>query len=335
MQNLRFKKMLVTELYHGQGLGNQLFAYVTTRMLAHELGYDFGIDGRKNLGDPRVNDRGLYFIDLDLGIEPKGGESPPGGPPVKLPDGVKNYYVEHRHGAHTDSFLHTDIRLTDQGLFNLNDNTKIDGNLQSEDYFCGRLDLVKEWLKVKPEYEHMDTNGENICVMNFRGGDMVGNAGGFVPREYWDNAIQAMVKYNPNMQFCIVTDDVEAANEMLPEYPAYHNNMAWDYVAIKNARHVICSTSTFACFPLWTSETLEYCIAPKYWFHHNLSAGWWSLGCSIYSFVSHYMDRESNLFTPEECKKEWEEYMKEHPDLYDEGLYKDKIKPSNVNKVVV
>ena len=327
--------MLVTELYHGQGLGNQLFAYVTTRMLAHELGYDFGIDGRKNLGDPRVNDKGLYFIDLDLGIEPKGGESPPGGPPVKLPDGIKNYYVEHRHGAHTDSFLHTDIRLTDQELFNLKDNTKIDGNLQSEDYFCGRLDLVKEWLKVKPEYEHMDTNGENICVMNFRGGDMVGNAGGFVPREYWDNAIQAMVKYNPNMEFCIVTDDVEAANEMLPEYPAYHNNMAWDYVAIKNARHVICSTSTFACFPLWTSETLEYCIAPKYWFHHNLSAGWWSLGCSIYSFVSHYMDRESNLFTPEECKKEWEKYMKEYPDLYDEGLYKDKIKPSNVNKVVV
>ena len=27
--------MLATEFLHGQGLGNQLFAYVTTRVLAH------------------------------------------------------------------------------------------------------------------------------------------------------------------------------------------------------------------------------------------------------------------------------------------------------------
>ena len=123
-------------------------------------------------------------------------------------------------------------------------------------------------------------------------------------------AIDNMIKYNPKMKFAIVTDDVAAANTMLPEYPAYHDEIAWDYVAIKNARNVICSTATFACFPLWTSETLEYCIAPKYWFHHNLSQGWWSLGCSIYSYPSHYMDRSGNLFTPDECRVEWEEYKK-------------------------
>ena len=184
------------------------------------------------------------------------------------------------------------------------------GNLQSEEYFGDRLDLVKEWLKVKEEYEHTDTNGKNICVMNFRGGDMVGNAGGFVSRSYWINAIDNMLQYNPNMEFCIVTDDVKTANAMLPEYPAYHEDVAWDYIAIKNARNVICTTSTFACFPLWTSQTLEYCIAPKYWFHHNLSQGWWSLGCSIYSFPTYYMDREGNLFTPEQCMLEWEEYKK-------------------------
>lgn len=308
--------MLVTELYHGQGLGNQLFAYVVTRMLAEYHGYDFGIMGRENLGDPRHNDKGLYFMDLDLGKEVVGGSSPAGGPPSSLPDGIENYYREYRHAEDTDKNLRTDIRLTDKGLFNLKPNTKIDGNFQSEDYFCGNLDKIKEWLKVKEEYDHMDTNGENICVMNFRGGDMVGNAGGYVPRAYWDNAIKRMVEYNPNMEFCIVTDDVETANDMLPEYPAYHRDVAWDYCAIKNARHVIASTSTFACFPLWTSETLEYCIAPKYWFHHNLSAGWWSLGCSIYSFVSKYMDKNGLLYTPEECMLEWKEYMKQYPDLY-------------------
>lgn len=296
--------MLATEFIHGQGLGNQLFCYVTTRMLAHRLGYDFGIGGLRNAGDSRVNKKGFYFMDLDYGKE--------------VPEGLSRY-DEYRHGAWTDAQLRTDIRLTDKKLLSISDNIIIYGNLQSEEYFGDRLDLVKSWLRVKEEYEHMDTNGKNICVMNFRGGDMVGNAGGFVSRKYWDNAIQRMLEYNPSMEFCIVTDDVETANQMLPEYPAYHVDVAWDYVAIKNARNVICTTSTFSCFPLWTSETLEYCIAPKYWFHHNLSQGWWSLGCSIYSYPTYYMDREGKLFTPEECKVEWEEYKKQS-NIYGDDL---------------
>lgn len=287
--------MLATEFMHGQGLGNQLFCYVTTRMLAHKLGYDFGISGLRNAGDSRVNKKGFYFMNLDYGKE--------------VPDNLERY-DEYRHGLWTDAQLRTDIRLTDKKLLSISDNTIIYGNLQSQEYFGDNLDLVKKWLRVQDEYEHTDTNGKNICVMNFRGGDMVGNAGGFVPRSYWDKAIQRMLEYNPNMEFCIVTDDVKTANAMLPEYPAYHVDIAWDYVAIKNARNVICSTSTFACFPLWTSETLEYCIAPKYWFHHNLSQGWWSLGCSIYTFPTYYMNREGQLFTPEQCMLEWEEYKK-------------------------
>lgn len=273
-------------------------------MLAHRLGYDFGIGGLRNAGDSRVNKKGFYFMDLDYGEE--------------VPNNLTRY-DEYRHGAWTDPQLRTDIRLTDKKLLSIDDDTIIYGNLQSEEYFGDRLDLVKSWLRVKEEYEHMDTNGKNICVMNFRGGDMVGNAGGFVPRKYWDNAIQRMLEYNPSMEFCIVTDDVATANQMLPEYPAYHVDVAWDYVAIKNARNVICTTSTFSCFPLWTSETLEYCIAPKYWFHHNLSQGWWSLGCSIYSYPTYYMDREGKLFTPEECKVEWEEYKKQS-NIYGDDL---------------
>jgi hypothetical protein len=202
------------------------------------------------------------------------------------------------------------LQLTDNDLFNILNNTKIEGVLQSEEYFYDNIDLVKKWIKVNPEVDHYDTNGKNICILNFRGGDIIGNAGWWLPRKYWLNAIDNMIQYNPNMQFAIVTDDIAAANAILPEYPAYHQNIAWDYVGIKNARNVICSSSTFACFPLWTSETLEYCIAPKYWFDYNRSQGWWSLGCSIYSYPTYYMDREGKLFTPDQCRVEWEEYKK-------------------------
>ena len=106
--------MIITELYHGQGFGNQLFAYVTTRMLAHNLGYGFGISGRENLGDRRFNTEGVHFMDLDLGCEVIGGSSPPGGPPTELPESIKHHYFEYRHGNHTDLRLKTDIRLTDK-----------------------------------------------------------------------------------------------------------------------------------------------------------------------------------------------------------------------------
>lgn len=295
--------MIITELYKGQGFGNQLFVYVTLRSIAEKNGYSWGIQSPERF-------KGYELMNIDMGENVIGGSSPEGGPPTELPHGIENYYVEYSHGYKKALQLGVDIRLTDKKLLNISDNTKIEGNLQSEDYFCGKLNSIKKWLKINPHLEHQDTNGKNICVLNFRGGDMIGNAGGFVPRSYWDRAIQRTLEYNPNMEFCIVTDDVKAANAMLPEYPAYHQNIAWDYVALKNARNVICSTSTFACFPLWTSETLEYCIAPKYWFDHNRSHGWWGLGYSIYSFPTHYMDRLGRLFTPEECVIEWEEYKR-------------------------
>ncbi len=199
--------MLATEFLHGQGLGNQLFAYVTTRMLAHRLRYDFGIKGLQSAGDSRVNKKGFYFMNLDYGKE--------------VPDNLTRY-DEYRHGLHTDAYLKTDIRLTDKQLLSIPDNHIIYGNLQSEDYFGDNLDLVSDWLRVNDEHEHDDTNGKNICVLNFRGGDMVGNAGAFVPASYWNNAMERMSEYNPNMEYCIVTDDIKTANRMLPDIPAYH-----------------------------------------------------------------------------------------------------------------
>ena len=71
--------MISTEFYYGQGLGNQLACYVTTRVIATDKGYDFGFSGIENFGDRRFDSSGLYFMDLDL------------GKPVQ---GIVNHYVE-------------------------------------------------------------------------------------------------------------------------------------------------------------------------------------------------------------------------------------------------
>jgi len=71
--------MLVTELWNGQGLGNQLHCYVATRCIAGILGYDFGIHHPE-----RFKGWGL-FPNLDMGATVTGGyTSVEGQPPVTV-----------------------------------------------------------------------------------------------------------------------------------------------------------------------------------------------------------------------------------------------------------
>lgn len=59
--------MVGTEFINGQGLGNQLFCYVTARVVAEENGYEFGTAGQERFAVNIHSDRGMYFMDMDLG----------------------------------------------------------------------------------------------------------------------------------------------------------------------------------------------------------------------------------------------------------------------------
>lgn len=61
--------MVGTELLKGQGLGNQLFCYVTTRCIAMKQGRDFSILGSETLANNIHSSCGLYFMDLDFGVK--------------------------------------------------------------------------------------------------------------------------------------------------------------------------------------------------------------------------------------------------------------------------
>ena len=85
--------------------------------------------------------------------------------------------------------------------------------------------------------------------------------------------------------------------------------MAKDYSILKNARYLLLANSSFAYFPAFTSDTVEYIIAPKYWARHNVSDGYWASEQNIYSGW-HYMDRKGRVFSDEECRHELEAYKK-------------------------
>jgi hypothetical protein len=296
--------MIVTEIYNGQGLGNQLHCYVTTRVVALDKGYDFGIMNPHKF-------KCLDFMNLDFGLPVNGGSGPEGGPPHTLPDGIQYYFrerdVRHPNGSY--------IRNDDPELENIKDATKLDGLFQSEDRIIHRKDEIKQWLKIKPEKERWGYSSDDICIINFRGGDRVGDAHFFLPYDYWINAINRMKVINPRFRFIVITDDVHTAKIFFPFLDVYHFDIASDYSIIKNAKFLILSNSSFPYFATLCSDTIKFIIAPKYWGRYNISDGYWSLGCNIFRNY-HYIDRENNIFTYEECKKEYESYVKNNQHLW-------------------
>lgn len=272
--------MLVTELWTGQGLGNQLACYITTRCIAMDRGYEFGI------AHPERFKGSSFLKNLDFGKPVVGGYTPiEGRPPTTLPDGIINHYTERyvilQNGSNVTPY--------DPGIFKIPDNTKIDGLLQGEDYFKKHRDEIRQWLKI----DLIDLP-DDLCIINFRGGEYAGVSDFFLRQKYWDDAIHNMKCLKADIKFHVVTDDPQTARRFFSSDISISHDMAIDYASIQSAKYLILSNSSFAFFPAWLNQNVKCCIAPKYWGRHNISDGYWSLDQN-YTEGWLYQDREGKL----------------------------------------
>jgi hypothetical protein len=241
----------------------------------------------------------MYFMDLDCGIE-------------LSKEDFENVYHEREDRIYIGNSLHDInhgcyITGKDDNLSHISESILVYGNLQDESYFGKYKPQIKKWLRVKPEYDNYKYSRENLCVINIRGGEYTSNPELFLRRKYWLDAMKIMSEKRQDMEFVVVTDDISAAKRILPEVEAHHFDLAGDYTAIKNAHYLILSNSTFAFFPAYTSDTLRFAIAPKYWARHNVSNGYWASEQNIYSDFE-YLDRRGKLYTAKQCKEELEKY---------------------------
>ena len=308
--------MIGTEVTHGDGLGNQLFRYVTARCIAKDRGEEFAVLGKETFANNMHSDCGLYFMNLDYGKE------------VTREDFKQTYHEKEKRlylGNSAHDLAHgAYVAGTDWDMYQVPSDTLLMGNMQSEDYYLKYKEEIKEWLKVKPEYECYEFSQEDLCILHLRCTDYMDCPELFVKKSYWKHGMENMRKINPKMRFMIITNDVKEANKILPGIPAYNFDLAKDYSIIKNAKYLLLANSSFTYFPAFTSETVKYIIAPKYWARHNVSDGYWSSEQNIYTGF-HYMDRKGNIFTADECRKELEEYKKtskkyKNVDVYPSGI---------------
>jgi len=294
--------MLITEIYNGQGLGNQIWCYTVTRTLAKDLGYKFGIQSPNKF-------KGLnLFPNIKEELETitvNGGSGPEGGPPTSLPENIKHYYKE-KNVFHPKYNCY--INPIDTNFFRLPDNTKIDGTMQAEQYIDHRREDIKKLLHVNEDYYESKYSNKDTCILNLRGGpEYIPQHDLFLQKNYWDNAIEKMRKINSNMKFVVITDDVNTSQEWFPDFEVRHETLEWDYSVIHNAYYTILSNTSFAWFAVWTSSKNKFCIAPKYWARHNISDGFWSQGEALTKDWL-YQDTNNNFHDYGQCKVEYENF---------------------------
>jgi hypothetical protein len=304
--------MIITEFYNGQGLGNQLWCYFVVRSISNKLGLKYGIMSPERF-------KGSQFLDIDLGENVLGGNGPEGGPPETLPSGIRYYYKEKVSMHPTER---VNVSKIDQGMYQIEDSTKIDGCMQSLEYF-DPSDNLNLWISLKEGKEIVDYSDKNICTIHIRGGDFMGSSS-ILGQNYYKSAIGKMRDVNPDMKFYIVTDDVNYSRSILPEIEIIGGSVSgssddkkaghhiggpvWmDWSIIFNSQNLIISSSSFSFWPAFLNKQEKKIIAPMYWGDPIKSDGYWSCWDMIVDGWE-YLDKMGNLYTSDECKTRREEY---------------------------
>ena len=280
---------MITSDFTGN-LGNHLFQYAITREIAERKGFSWGFT-KYIYGDYYSGKSQMDFMDIDYGVQP-----------------VINIVNEYQE-KNINIGGHTNVQQLDD--FNgLRDNTKLVGCWQTEQYFNGLK--VQQWFKIKNSIisefnDRLITNNivldDNTCIINIRGGEYKAHSALLLPNSYWYNAINYMKSINANMNFIVISDDVNYAQSIFPNYHCVHFDICGDYCVVNRAKYLILSNSSFAWFPAWLNNDVKYVIAPKYWARYNNSDGYWANG-NIFVKNWLYLSRENRLQTYNEVVNE-------------------------------
>ena len=269
--------MISCNLQTGMGLGNQLAQYVMCRVIAMDKGYQWGVLNPQNF-------KGNHIWKLDMG-QPVVFKDDDKGAPYPLPERYEEAITSLWQEAREENEQGLDIRGYDERILKgeVPDNVLIDGIFQGERYFAHHLDKIRNWLEV----EHREM-ADDLCVINIRGGEYRAFPHELLlPKVYWEYCIKKMQEINPAMRFEIHTDDEELAQMWFPQYSIIRN-LSKNWQAIRYAKYLILSNSSFSILPSLLNQDVKLILAPKYHARHNL--GFWALKQNQYASYT-YVDK--------------------------------------------
>jgi len=240
--------MIFGFLHPGSGLGNQLFRYVATRVRAADLGVHFSMIGRENFKGSSFMNTGSTSMGITNNLIFH-IEQPAGKIVLENADERLNIWEEETNHYNPE--------------FNfIEDNTIIDGEFQSIQYFGHRLIDIDEWLKVEP----MDIP-DDVCVIGFRGGEFYVFPELGLPKEYFTDAMRKIYAMNPDITFEVHTDDEDLARKFFPHFKIIHD-VGINWRSMRYAKYAIIANSSFYILPRLLNGGMT--IAPRYWARRNI-----------------------------------------------------------------
>jgi hypothetical protein len=280
--------MIITELYPGQGLGNQLWVYAASRSIAEHLNLPFVLFGAEHF-------KGKGFLD----ILHRTGISEDKASAMVMGRRWQCFHEELFYDPELN-YISSDF---DSRVLTLRGSHKLDGLFQSEEYFFGDMDRPKKYFILESSLKSKNRVPEDTCVINLRGGEYKRHRNFILPQSYWEQAIENMKRMSNVNNFLIVTDDKQYARAMFPGVEVLDGEIGDCYATIYNAKFLILSNSSFAYFPVKTGGNSRLVIAPKYWARYaNVHKRWASPANLYQSWL--WQSTGGQLFTYEECHSE-------------------------------
>lgn len=261
--------MIVSEFYIGQGLGNQLFTYLSTISLARRFNHSYGF-----VGIHKFKGHDIFTLDF--------GEEISNYPSSKIYE-VRFYDKDCGHDLGS--------RVTDitNKLENSSEDFKLEGLYADPEFWFENIQFVRESLVFNSHFRATLDKTPSKPIIHIRGGDFL-ESNSSLKIDYYQKALITSGK--ELNEFFIATDDPDYVrrlflNEKLNFLPfnrrhsstAPHHiggSFVLDFLELIASDYLIISNSTFAFWASLLNERASQIIAPIYWSAHHCNKQHWS-----------------------------------------------------------
>lgn len=274
---------MVTILLSG-GLGNQMFQYAAGKALATRLNVPLAIDlfyySKKTKATQRRFELDIFNTELNFKSDLRN----------RIFVKYKPYFLRHPklvHKFHIFSDLHAMV-YEDEFEKLCNHNTILAGYFQNEQYFKSVEPIIRTDFKFKKPL-----NGNNADIakeilstqsiaVHIRRGDYVNDPSvnlAVCGVDYYERAIDFILKEIPNPSFFIFSDDIKWAKNNLDFRGFMPSYIDWnigeksyvDMQLMSLCKHNIIANSSFSWWGAWLNQNSEkIVISPQKWFKNNL-----------------------------------------------------------------
>lgn len=191
---------------------------------------------------------------------------------------IQRFQPKHKH-TYVTEVSHNVYPCFSENYLKVSSNTYLEGYWINQRYFDKNLKALRREFVLKENLEeknlklyHKILETKSVAV-HVRRGDFVGNPRFVLPSDaYYDNAIQRLLKIEPNAHFFFFSDDCDWVKENLKYENSYFidhnsNNPEIDIFLMSKAQHNIIANSTFSWWAAILNENEnKIVIAPEQWY---------------------------------------------------------------------